>query len=151
MAPPPEAVRLVEFREGHLDELVPLWRASFERGVGIVDPHPIADQIAYFRREVLPHNAVRVAFEGDTMVGFVSANPQSVAQLYVRCGCQGRGLGRLMLAWAKGQSSGTLWLHAFECNTGARAFYEREGFRIVERGFVEFWGLDDLRYEWRRE
>lgn len=33
---------LVEYDSARLDELVRMWRASFEAGVGIVDPHPIA-------------------------------------------------------------------------------------------------------------
>ena len=38
------SVMLVEFQADHAGELVPLWRESFEFGVGIVDPHPIAEQ-----------------------------------------------------------------------------------------------------------
>jgi hypothetical protein len=54
-----------------------------------------------------------------------------------------------LLEWAKHQSGGSLWLHTFERNAGARAFYERYGFTIVARGFEPTWKLDDLKYEWR--
>ena len=33
-------------------------------------------------------------------------------------------------------------------NSGAPAFYERNGFRPVAFGFEPEWGLDDVRYEW---
>ena len=42
----------------------------------------------------------------------------------------------------------SLWLYSFAQNGGARAFYERNGFRAVDFGFKREWGLDDVRYEW---
>lgn len=142
-------VQLVPLADRHLDELVPLWRASFEEGVGVTDPHPLAEQRAYLLREVLPNHTVRVAFSGDTMVGWVAASRESVVQLYVRVGWQRRGIGRMLLDWAKAQSGGSLWLYTFARNARACAFYESQGFRVVARGFEPTWQLDDVRYAWR--
>ena len=141
-------VRLLPLADTHLDELVPLWRASFEDGVGIVDPHPLAEQRAYLLREVLPRNVARVAFSDDTMVGWVAASRESVAQLYVRVGWHRRGIGRTLLDWAKANSSGSLWLYTFARNARACAFYESQGFRVAARGFEPMWQLDDVRYAW---
>lgn len=141
---------LVEFDLGRLDQLVAMWRASFEGGVGVKDPHPIAEQKKYFLTRVLPHNSVRIALLGEQLVGFVAASRESIAQLHVRIGFQRRGIGRQMLAWAKEQSAGSLWLYTFARNEGAQGFYEREGFRIVARGFEPTWQLEDIKYEWKR-
>ena len=46
--------------------------------------------------------------------------------------------------------NGTLSLWVLERNDRARRFYEKRGFRIVERGFEPDWQLEDLRYEWTR-
>ena len=143
-----DAVVLAPYDASRVDELVPMWRASFEDGVGIVDPHPIADQKRYFLEQVLPHHDVRFAVLGPELVGFVAANATSVAQLYVRVGWQRRGIGRTMLAWAKRQSSGSLWLYTFARNRRARAFYERHGFVAIAFGFEPMWQLDDVRYFW---
>ena len=140
---------LVELDTRCVDELVRMWRASFETAVGIVDPHPIEGQKRYFMEEVVPRNTVRVARVAGEMAGFVAASPESVAQLYVRLGFQRRGIGRQMLDWAKDQSDGSLWLYTFARNAGARAFYERNGFVAVAHGFEPTWQLDDVRYEWR--
>jgi ribosomal protein S18 acetylase RimI-like enzyme len=140
---------LVELDTGCVDELVRMWRASFEAGVGIVDPHPIEAQRRYFMEDVLPCNTVRVARAAGELAGFVAASRESVAQLYVRLGFQRRGIGRQMLDWAKRQSGGSLWLYTFARNAGARAFYERNGFLAVAHGFEPTWQLDDVRYEWR--
>jgi GNAT superfamily N-acetyltransferase len=149
LAPKPlEQVRLVPFRAEFEDELVPMWRASFEEAVGIIDPHPLEEQGAYLRREVLPRNSVRVALLQGRIVGFAAASVTSVAQLHVRKGYQRRGIGTLLLDWAKSQSDGSLWLYTFARNARACAFYERSAFKIVARGFEPTWQLEDVKYEW---
>lgn len=142
------AVLLEDFRPEHSSGLVPMWRESFEHGVGIVDPHPLAEQERYFRSVVLPDNTVKVATLDGLLVGFVAASRTSIAQLYVRKDFHRRGVGSRLLDWAKRQSEGSLSLFTFARNSGARAFYERHGFRIVARGFEPQWRLDDLKYAW---
>jgi ribosomal protein S18 acetylase RimI-like enzyme len=140
-----------DFRPADLAALLPMWRASFEHGVGVVDPHPIEEQAAYFLREVLPLHRVRIARGADgTLLGFVACNAESVAQLYVRVGHHGHGLGSRLLALAKDGSAGSLWLYTFARNARARRFYEHHGFSATAFGFEPFWQLDDVRYEWRR-
>lgn len=142
------AIVLRELDPARVDELVRMWRESFEGGVGIVDPHPIQEQRDYLLREVLPTNALRIAEREGRMVGFVAATRESISQLYVRSGEQRRGIGAQLLGWAKAQSAGRLWLFTFARNHGARAFYEKHGFRIVARSYEPDWKLDDLKYEW---
>jgi ribosomal protein S18 acetylase RimI-like enzyme len=125
-----------------------MWRASFEHGVGIVDPHPLEEQRRYLLDKVVPENAVRVARIDGLIVGFIAGTNESVTQLHVRIGFHRRGIGSRLLAWAKEQSAGSLWLYTFEQNAVARAFYEKNGFRIIARGFEPEWKLRDLKYRW---
>jgi GNAT superfamily N-acetyltransferase len=143
-----ERVHIAEFRADLAEELVPMWRASFEEAVGITDPHPLEDHHAYFMREVVPRNSVRVALLHGKIVGFAAASPESVAQLYVHTSFQRRGIGTLLLEWAKSQSGGSLWLFTFARNAKACSFYERSGFKAVARGFEPMWQLEDVKYEW---
>jgi len=39
---------LAEFETTRVDELMPMWRKSFEFGVGMVDTHPLQEQFVYF-------------------------------------------------------------------------------------------------------
>jgi GNAT superfamily N-acetyltransferase len=142
------AIELVDFERQRLDELIRMWRQSFEAGVGIVDPHPLDEQRQYFLDSVLPHHAVRLTVLEGRLVGFVAASAESVAQLHVRVGWQRRGIGTRMLDWAKQQSAGSLWLFTFARNHGARAFYARQGFVEVAYGFEPTWQLDDVRLQW---
>jgi len=142
-------ISIEEFSADHAAELVQLWRESFEFGVGVKDPHPIEEQANYLLTEVVPNNAVRVAFLERRMVGFIAASSISISQLYVRIGFHRRGIGSKLLEWAKAQSGGSLWLYTFSRNATARAFYERHGFAIVAQGHEPSWDLADIRYEWK--
>ncbi|OGA18724.1 MAG: hypothetical protein A3I63_07025 [Betaproteobacteria bacterium RIFCSPLOWO2_02_FULL_66_14] len=139
---------LVEYDSARLDELVRMWRASFEAGVGIVDPNPIADQKRFFLEKILPLNTVRLAIREGELLGFVATSADSISQLFVRVGYQREGIGSAMLEWAKDRSVGSLWLYTFARNAGARAFYERHGFVAVAQGFEPIWQLEDVRYQW---
>ena len=145
------SLTLEKFDHARLDELVLMWRAGLRAAVGIDDPHPFEEHKRYFLTEVFPRNTVRLALLGGRLVGFVAATPDSVAQLHVRVGYQRRGIGTRLLAWAKEQSSGSLWLYTFARNRGARAFYERSGFVATAYDFEPEWRLEDVKYEWSRE
>ena len=92
-----------EFQPEYTRPLVELWRKSFEHGVGITDPHPLEDQLAYFETTVLPANAVRIALVGSELVGFLASTPQTVECLYVAVPHIGRGIGSRLLALAKSE------------------------------------------------
>ena len=141
-------INIVDFDADRADELVRMWRESFEFGVGVVDPNPIEAQREYLMNTVVPSNVVRVAMLDGNIVGFVAATKDSISQLYVRKANHHCGIGTQLLAWAKAQSGGSLWLFTFARNARARAFYEKHGFKIVARGFEPTWQLEDLKYEW---
>lgn len=62
------SIEVADFEPHQADEVVRLWRASFEHGVGILDPNPIEQQLRAFVEEVVPSNRVRVALQGPTVV-----------------------------------------------------------------------------------
>lgn len=144
-------IRIVDFHPRQADDLVAMWRASFEHGVGIRDPHSLAEQRRYLLERVLPNHAVHLALQGTQIVGFLASSRESIAQLYVRVACIGMGIGTRLLTLAKDESAGRLWLYTFARNTPARGFYERRGFVAVAHGFEPTWQLEDVKYEWVKE
>ena len=144
------ALHIAPYAPQHLDELLRMWRASFEHGVGITDPHPLAEQAVFFEQKVLLEHAVQVAWRDGAIVGFVASNADSVSQLYVRVDCIGQGIGPRLLQLAKNASAGSLWLYTLARNARARRFYARHGFVDVKHGFEPFWQLEDVRFEWTR-
>lgn len=139
---------VVPYEQGMLLPLVDMWRASFEHGVGIVDPHPIEEQRRHFVSRVLPNFQVGVAMWRQEIVGFVASDRESIDQLYVRVGWHRQGIGRRLLDLAKSRSAGSLWLYTFARNSVARCFYERHGFIAVARGLENMWQLEDVKYLW---
>ncbi|HEX7157108.1 MAG TPA: GNAT family N-acetyltransferase, partial [Burkholderiaceae bacterium] len=141
-------MRIVEVQEQDTSELVQMWRASFEHGVGVTDPHPIEEQIDFLWHHLAPAHRLRVARRADRIVGFLASNPESIAALYVRVENIGQGIGSRLLQLAQSESSGSLWLFTFARNVRARQFYESRGFVAVEYGFESKWRLDDVKYRW---
>jgi ribosomal protein S18 acetylase RimI-like enzyme len=135
-----------EFRE----PLVALWRDSFALGVGAPVPNGVEDHLRFFDEHMLTETSVHLALRDGTLVGFGAFTPESVVQLYVHVDHLGQGIGTRLLALAKANSHGKLWLYTFVTNANAQRFYERHGFDIVERGFEPVMQLGDLRYEWKR-
>jgi GNAT superfamily N-acetyltransferase len=143
-------LRFESFDPTDASSLVHMWRASFEFGIGIKDPHPIEEQVAFLFEQLVPRNRLLVAKDGETIVGFCASNPQSVVALYVRVENIGQGIGTELLRRAQAESAGSLWLYTFAQNQRARRFYERHGFIATARGFENMWQLEDIRYEWSR-
>jgi GNAT superfamily N-acetyltransferase len=91
-----------------------------------------------------------VAEEAGDVVGFLSLHGSTVEQLYVEPGRQNQGVGIALLDQAKALSPERLELWVFQANEGARRFYERHGFRLVELtdGLGNMEKEPDARYEW---
>lgn len=149
-ARPLTPLQITPYRPEFRERLVDLWRASFERGVGVPVPDSVDAHRQFFDHNVLTETSVQIALRDGELVGFGAFTPESVLQLYVHVDHLGQGIGTRLLALAKANSDGTLWLYTFDANTNAQRFYERHGFAIVERGFEPVMQLRDLRYEWGR-
>lgn len=130
--------------------LVNMWRKSFEQAVGVIDPHPLQEQLKYLQEVVVPNNQVQIVLESATnnVIGFLAANEQVIAQLYIHVNYQGQGIGSQLIELAKRNSNGSLRLFTFKVNTKAQRFYERHGFKVMKQGFEEEWQLEDVEYEW---
>jgi len=100
---------------------------------------------------LLPQSETWVAeAEGET-IGFISLGDERLEQLYVAPGRTGAGIGSTLVELAKELRPGGLELYTFQVNAGARRFYERHGFRLVELndGSNNEEGQPDVRYRWQ--
>jgi GNAT superfamily N-acetyltransferase len=89
--------------------------------------------------------------EDKAVVGFVAFSETMLDHIYIRPDMQGRGVGLRLLNTAKANRPRGLELWVFQKNAGARRFYERHGFRLVELtdGTRNMELEPDARYEWR--
>lgn len=74
-----------------------------------------------------------------------------INQLYVAPAFVGSGVGTLLVTKAKSILGSPIRLHTFQENAGARRFYERHGFKILEfsDGSTNEENCHDMVYEWR--
>ena len=101
---------------------------------------------------VLPNQDAWVAEVDGQVVGYVTLQGAELNDLYIQPGYQGQGIGTALLAKAMELSPGELSLWAFQRNEGARRFYERHGFVVVEltNGAGNEEREPDVRYRWSR-
>lgn len=147
---PPIELELDDYSSIYGVELVKMWRNSFEKAVGVIDPHTLNEQLAYLEGKLVSENHVTVVLDKatSTVVGFLASTPDTITQLYIHIDYQNLGIGSILIELAKSQSRGLLRLFTFKANKNAQRFYERHGFRIVGYGFEKEWGLEDIEYEW---
>ena len=83
---------------------------------------------------VVAHTELWVAEDdGGALVGLLVLDENRLEQLYVEPTLIGRGIGSELIGLAKRARPKGLRLWTFESNLGAQRFYERHGFRQVER------------------
>jgi GNAT superfamily N-acetyltransferase len=115
----------------------------------LIDLHGEDEDRRFLSTVVLPDDEVYIAEVDGAVAGFIAFAGGWVHHLYVTPRFQRRGLGRQLLALAK-SSIRSLQLWAFEANAPAIAFYQREGFHIVQRtdGVANEARMPDVRMEW---
>lgn len=99
----------------------------------LVSPHDEASTRWWMEHVLLAEQCVRVASDGNRILGFAALAGTWLEQLYVGPDDQGQGVGRALLEDAKRLRPGGLQLHVFTRNAAARRFYEAHGFCLVEQ------------------
>lgn len=103
----------------------------------------------YFTDQLHAHSSL-VAVEGRVIVGFAIYGSGSLHHLYVTKRRQG--VGSALVEAVKKNSNEDLALWTFQENDGARRFYQRHGFAVVEEtdGSENQERVPDVHYQWRR-
>ncbi|MCZ6852925.1 MAG: GNAT family N-acetyltransferase [Gammaproteobacteria bacterium] len=142
-------LEFVDFRPEMVDELISMWRRSFNRALAPYrDPHSFEEH-REFLLEVLRKRAVlTVAQHRETIVGFMAQAGEKIEQLYLHVNHQNRGVGSQFIELAKSAAPGRLHLYTFQRNLKARRFYKKHGFREIAYGYVNMEGLADVELEY---
>jgi putative acetyltransferase len=108
----------------------------------------------FLRAVVLAEEEVWVAETDGVVAGFTAlgtrAGVEFMEHLYVAPDHQRRGIGTALMEKAKARRPAGFRLWVFQRNAGARAFYERHGFRLIELtgGSGNEEKEPDALYEW---
>jgi GNAT superfamily N-acetyltransferase len=111
-----------------------------------------ASSLWFFREVVLPECEVWVATLGGWIVGLLAIRDAFVDRLYVEPSEQRCGVGTALLDRARERMPGGFRLYTHQRNTGARAFYEREGLHAIAFGVSPPPECEpDVEYAWEPE
>jgi putative acetyltransferase len=143
-----------EYRAEDFDAVTILWRVSREKSLPefqLEKGHFFYEDRNYFQNFVLKSNQVWVVEADHHVVGFMAMNKDFIDQLYIDPDYQRRGIGKLLIDFAREQSPEHLWLYTLQINFIARTFYEKNGF------IAEKFGVSpppesepDVEYHWRK-
>ena len=148
-------VRRIEIRrieESEIETTVRMWRRSREDVQPALEArmgYSPADDLEFFTNILLQECEVWIAVRGTSPLGLLAIDGDSIEQLYIDPLEQRKQIGSSLLDLAKSRSPTRLRLHTHQANLGARAFYERRGFRAIEFGIsAPPENEPDVRYEW---
>jgi ribosomal protein S18 acetylase RimI-like enzyme len=140
------------YKSDDFDAVTGLWRRAreqalpeFQRAKG----HTFDEDQIYFREVILVNNDVWVTEIGGETVAFMAISGDLIDQLFVDPAHQRIGLGKALLDHARRLSPERLRLFTLQINTNARAFYEKNGFRIARLGVsLPPESEPDVEYQW---
>ncbi len=123
--------------------LLALWLESTTRAHPFIPASYWYDSLPAVRDDYLPHARTWVWDDG-ALRGFISVmNDRFVGALFVAPGYVRRGIGGALLHHAQSRYP-QLSLEVYQQNTRAVAFYQAQGFRVVESA----WQRDTCHHTW---
>ncbi|MGP0037968.1 MAG: N-acetyltransferase family protein [Solirubrobacteraceae bacterium] len=128
-------------------------RAAAETGSVPLPAHSDDEVAGWIEQVVIPKLECWLAqTPGGQVVGILVLRGDWIDQLYVDPDLTGRGIGVGLLDLAKRERPHGLRLWTFVSNDGAQRFYERHGFKEVERtnGSRNEERAPDIQYVWER-
>lgn len=143
-----------DYRPTDFDAVTILWRVAREKSLPDFQRrkgHFFYEDQDYFRARILQENQVWVVELDERPVAFMAMRNDLIDHLYVHPDYQQRGIGKSLLDHARQLSPEHLWLYTLQSNTGARAFYEKDGFTAEEFGISPPPESEpDVQYHWRK-
>jgi putative acetyltransferase len=134
------------YEDRDLEQLLEVFVSASHAGHPFVDEAFIQAERGRIAEVYLPVTDTWVyELEGE-VVGFLALLGSEVGALFVAAEHHGRGFGHALMDKAR-ELHGSLTLDVFEQNSLGRAFYERQGFRQIDRHLHEETGLMHVRMQ----
>jgi len=141
-------IKLIDYQESYLNELVTMWIPSKELAFGQNDIHTFEQSYQFVKNVLSKKNDILLAKKDNKIVGITAFTKDHISQLYVDVNFLNRGIGTKLLNKVKELSNGKLDLYTFQRNKIAIKFYENHGFFEIGRNFENEMNLPDIKYMW---
>jgi ribosomal protein S18 acetylase RimI-like enzyme len=143
-----------DYQPRDFDAVTILWRIAREKSLPEFQKskgHFFYEDQDYFRDHVLKDEKVLVVEMNERPVAFMAIRDDFIDHLYVHPDYQKRGIGQVLLDYARQLSPDHLWLYTLQINKNARSFYEKNGFVAEKFGFSPPPENEpDVEYHWTR-
>jgi GNAT superfamily N-acetyltransferase len=130
-------VQIRSYQPDDFDPVTRLWRRArevslpeFQRAKG----YPFEMDCVFFRDHILPNYQLWIAEVDGRPVAFMALKDDFIDCLYVDPDWWRMGVGQTLLAHARTLSPKRLRLFTLQINLNARAFYEKNGFKVHKFG-----------------
>lgn len=144
---------IFKYREQDFETLAALFREIYAATYPFLDEkflHPLRFE-KILRKHTLPNADVWLAKTNGELIGFAAVSRNFIDQLYVHPKFQGKGLGSFWIEQAKAKYPDFLELYTLAANEKAIAFYEKHGFKIIERAIAPDENVPDVKMLWRKD
>ena len=141
------------FREEDFELVTKFWFEAMDVAMPGLEQrmgHTLGGARRYFKEVVSAENRLWVYELNGVPVGYLALQGEFIDRLYVDPAYHRRGIGQALFDHAKTLSPDHLWLYTHVVNTGARAFYEKNGFVAEKFGVSPPPESEpDVEYHWR--
>lgn len=141
---------IAEYQEQDVDNIAEIFREVYVQTYPHFDEkfHKLKRFQTILSEYTLPKSQVWTAKYNSEVVGFLALQKNCIDQIYILNDFQNKGLGNFWINQAKSIYSDFLELYTLDCNKKAIAFYEKHGFKIVEKGIAPDEKMPDVKMRW---
>lgn len=120
-----------EMKDSQIEEVMDIWLASTIQGHPFIPRDYWQDSYKVVKEQYLPIAKTFIYEEDEKIKGFISIIEGSfIGALFVDIHSQGKGIGKALLEYCKGQYE-TLELAVYIENEKAVEFYKKQGFSVI--------------------
>lgn len=132
-----------------MDAVLAIWLSASTQAHDFVPADFWRSQLDNMRTRYIPGAEVFVYEQNQAVAGFCALRGDWIAALFVAPRLQGAGIGKALLAHAKGLRH-TLSLSVYKANAAGVAFYQGQDFLVTEEGLDEETGQQEYSMRWAR-
>jgi len=115
-----------------MDAVLDIWLAASIQAHDFVAPSFWESQVENMRKVYIPASETYVYMQTTSVIGFYALSGNTLAALFVAPECQGRGVGKALLAHAKTKRP-VLTLSVYKENPAGCRFYLAQGFSVIRK------------------
>ena len=113
-----------------MDAVLDIWLTASIKAHDFIDSSFWESQVENMRKVYIPASETHVYMQNARAIGFYALSGNTLAALFVAPECQGRGVGKALLAHAKTQRE-ALTLSVYKENGASFRFYLAHGFELI--------------------